>query len=330
MTNRCSRTAACVIACATLSFQATAAAASLSEVVQKHRNSTVALKVLKANSQTGATTETSGSGFIVNRDGFVMTAAHVVAGGVGLDVLVTGSPASRYGSHESMEVIFENTSLDVAVLRFRNTSVLRMPVTLGDSWTVSDTATIYVLGFPGNEEWFHTEGKLAGKGPKGSWNTTVSLNPGMSGGPVFDVEGKVVGMAWGGASGMIGINRILPISLLTDPLKFAGVNAAEGGIATASIPPLEVKYAFQKTQSTLLGPTAASRAYIEEFVAKEGHRISDFRIVTKSANNASSPQVSVSPDGRRATVKYELRSGPIFDQWRGWIDAEIVTKQTKE
>ncbi|MBA2659727.1 MAG: trypsin-like peptidase domain-containing protein [Nitrosospira sp.] len=170
-------------------------AATLSEVVEQNRPSVIFIKVQKVNPINGAITEEEGTGFVVNTDGYVITSGHLVAGGAGIQLNVRGAHASREGNLENMEVLFESSNFDVAVLRFKNTAITRKPLKLGDPWTISDAGTVYAMGFPDKEEWFHTEGKLSGKnGPKGSWNTTLVLTPGMSGGPVFDTEGRVVAL----------------------------------------------------------------------------------------------------------------------------------------
>ncbi len=202
--------------------------ASLSDVVKANRNSIIYIYVEKDDETTGVIKEQHGTGFIINSEGYVLTAAHIVRSDAGTQVNVRGAVGSREGNLEGMEVLYENSNFDVALLRFKNTSVQRRAVSIGDPWKIVDGAIIYSMGFPGTEEWFHDEGKLSGKGPKGSWNTTLTLNPGMSGGPIFDIEGNVVAMVWGGVStqGIVGVNRILPINLLIDPLQIAGVTSA--------------------------------------------------------------------------------------------------------
>lgn len=302
-------------------------AKTLAEVVQSNRTSVVYIRVEKAAEATGAVTELHGSGFIVSSSGYLVTAAHVVSGGPGFQVDVRGAIGSREGLLEALEVVYENSNFDVAVLRFRNTALNRRPVTLGDPWKVPADATIYAMGFPGTEEWFHTEGKLSGSGPKGSWSTTAVLNPGMSGGPIFNTDGELVAMTWGGVAnpGVAGISRVLPINLLSDAFRISGSQ-----VAVEARQGVDVAYRFGETQESLNGLQAASRSYSRTFVAREGFKIVDFRYVPRSANNASEPRIVVSPDGKRLEVDFALTSGPVFDQWRGWIDAEVLTKQEAE
>lgn len=303
-------------------------AASLTEVVRANRPSVVYVKVEKADEQTGAVTEVSGTGFVVGK-GFVLTAQHVVAGGKGIQVKVAGATASAAASPEPMEVLAENSNFDVAILRFKNTATPRQAVKLGDPWKLDDGDTVYALGFPTGEEWFHTEGRLAGRGVKNSWSTTAILSPGMSGGPIFNVVGEVVAVTWGGVAtpGISGINRILPINLFAD---FLGITGAAIGPSTrggTDSEPVEVAYDIDRVQESLGGLSMSTKSYTQTFQARPGHKIVDFTVITHSANKASQPDVTITPAGDAMTVKYELTSGPIFDRWRGWLEADIKTRQ---
>lgn len=319
-----------LVAMSSLALQAFAS--TLGEVEQAYRSSTVYIVAQKAVQLTGAVTEEGGSGFIVNDKGFVLTAAHVVSGGPGIQVDVRGAVGSSAGYLEPMETLYEDSHIDVAVLRFRNSAIKRNPVVIGDPWKTPPDATVYALGFPKGEEWFFAEGKLSGPGPQGSWNTTSPLNPGMSGGPVFDTQAQVIAMVWGGVPtpGINGINRVLPLYLLESQLRFVGAAAtgqphplpAQAGAVQEFI------YQFNQEQTTLGGMSPGSREYSRTFDAKPGHKIVEFRYASKSANHASEPSISVTPDGKQVKVDFSLTSGPLFDQYRGWIDGTILTKQT--
>jgi len=330
-----------IVAIVTVGLPLSAAALSLQEIVQRNRNSVVCVKVETANPTTGARTEVRGTGFIVSKEGWLLTSQHVVSTSVGIDRLVRGSVGSCEGTFENMEVLVENTNTDFALLRFKNTAPQRMAVTFGNPWSVGDAATVYSMGFPGNEEWFHTAGTLSGKnGPMGSWNTTLVLNPGMSGAPVFDSDGRVVALVWGGVPtpGVTGINRMLPIDLIILALRAAGTLAC---VAGASIPTfgcpgeaaaatIDVSYTVDDTQESRAGFSPTSAAYTKTFQARPGYKITDFKYVSRSANYATVNSVEVAEDQRSVTIKYSLKSGPVFDRWRGWIDGTIVTRQERE
>jgi S1-C subfamily serine protease len=289
-----------------------AGAVSLTEVVKANRPSVVYVKVEKADEQTGAVTEVSGTGFVVGK-GFVLTAQHVVAGGKGIQVKVSGATASAAANPEPMEVLAENSSSDVAILRFKNTATPRQVVKLGDPWKLGDGDTVYALGFPIGEEWFHTEGKLAGRGVKNSWSTTTVLNPGMSGGPIFNVDGEVVAITWGGVAtpSISGINRILPINLFADFLSITGATIEPSTSGNTASKPVEVVYNIDRVQESLGGMNKSTKSYTQTFQAHPGHKIVDFTVITRSTNKASQPGVTISPAGDFLTVKYELTSANL-------------------
>ncbi|WP_460421722.1 S1 family peptidase [Pseudomonas sp. ZL2] len=220
----------------------------------------------------------------------------------------------------------------LAALRFKNTATVRRPISLGDPWRLADDATVYAMGFPGAEEWFHAEGKLAGKGPKGSWNTTIVLNPGMSGGPVFNTDGSVVAMVWGGVNtpSVSGINRVLPVNLLADALKIAGsISPTHTSTLVVPVQGIEQPYKIDVTQESLGGISPETKQYRRTFNAKPGFQIADYQLVSKSANNASAPSISLSPDKKAITIDFDLTSGPAYDRWRGWLDGELLTRQVE-
>jgi S1-C subfamily serine protease len=305
---------------------APAAAATLTDVVKANRPSVVFLRVQKVVESTGAVTEQSGSGFIVNADGTVVTAHHVVVGGPGIQVDIQGATSSSAAQLEPMELVEENSNFDVAVLRFKNTAQVRKPVALGDPWKVGDGDTIYAMGFPIREEWFHTEGKLSGKGQKGSWSTTAVLNPGMSGGPVFNTKGQVVAIVWGGVAtpGIVGINRVMPINVVSSMFSRAS------GPLALPIDGVEVAYRLDQVQESFNGAQPATRPYKRVFQAQPGFKIVDFSFVPRSINKADAPTISVTPDGQSMEVQFALTSGPIYDRWRGWLDGDIKTRQVAQ
>lgn len=310
---------------------------SLDNLKNTYRQSVIYISAQKANAQTGAVVEESGTGFIVNKKGYVITAAHVVSGGAGIDVVIKGAQGSNEGTLEGMEVILEDSNMDVALLRFKNTAIERKPIPIGDPWLLSGDARIYAMGYPKGEEWYHGEGGITGEGPKGSLTTTLVLNIGMSGGPIFNTDGRVVAMVWGGVKTeeVKGLNRILPINLLDTPLRIAGVLASTppgSSVSMQSVRPqrkkaIEVTYKIDETQQRHDNLQPTSENYNKTFLSKDGYKIIDHKFIAKSANNSTVTSVQVTPDGKALTVQFSLKSGPVFDRWRGWLDAEIFTLQ---
>ncbi|WP_448228116.1 S1 family peptidase [Pseudoxanthomonas mexicana] len=200
----------------------------LSQVVKRYRNSVVFLEIEVTNKSNGAITEARGTGFILSPSGHVITAGHLFDALEGTDgtALIFGRVGSRFAAgREELELLRTSKTPDGALLKFRNTGLPRMAIPLGNPDNQDDGAPLYVMGFPGTEEWFQDEGRLTGRGgPLGSWSTTISFEPGISGAPVLNNMGQVVAVAWGGVPNSTGgLNRVLPVNLYSSEISAAGV-----------------------------------------------------------------------------------------------------------
>lgn len=151
-----------------------------------------------------------GSAFLVSPDGFALTAAHVVTSDAPVEVV------SRDGSRASAEVVRVNEIRDVAILKIN---------TIGTTPCLSPTDTspligsdVFVLGSPAGEELSFSVSKGIVSGHRnldgGRFvQIDASVNPGNSGGPVLDRDGRVVGLAsWKVADvSMEGLSFAIPI-----------------------------------------------------------------------------------------------------------------------
>jgi hypothetical protein len=73
----------------------------------------------------------------------------------------------------------------------------------------------------------------------------------------------------------------------------------------------------------------SNRDGVQTFYSEPGYRIVSADLVLSSASNYQLLSVQTSQDGGQVTVRYRLRSGPIYDQWRGWIKATLQTTQLR-
>ncbi len=189
-------------------------AMSTQEIKQKWRSSTVFISV-EAESSTGAKATSSGNGFVVSSDGYVLTAGHVIPNHY-LKMKITGTLRSRDGAtKEDMELVARDPNFDFALLRFKDTSITPHPAHFGDPRQVLQSdSELYALGFPLHTEFSAKSGKLNGTGgPGGAWITSIPLNPGDSGGPVFNDQAQVVAMVASALKEAEGIKYVLPINL---------------------------------------------------------------------------------------------------------------------
>lgn len=164
----------------------------------------------------------TGSGFILSEDGTVITNHHVVNGASKLDVHLPD------GRRFEAELRGSDPATDLAVLELVDADELPV-ATLGDSAKVRVGDWLVAIGSPLGLEHSATAGILSarGRGSLGLYRdsfidflqTDADIAPGSSGGPLFDLQGRVVGIttAVGGQGGpgfAIPINqakKIIPV-----------------------------------------------------------------------------------------------------------------------
>ena len=140
-------------------------------------------------------TASSGSGFIITEDGYVVTNYHVVSGASSVEVTLYN------GDTYDATVIGGDSDYDVAVLKI-NASGLQ-PVTLGESADVNVGDTVLAIGNPLGELTFSMSQGIVSScdrainvdgTPFNMIQVDASINPGNSGGPLVNLYGEVVGI----------------------------------------------------------------------------------------------------------------------------------------
>jgi S1-C subfamily serine protease len=164
----------------------------------------------------------TGSGFLVDSDGTIVTNAHVVQGSS--DVTVSFDEG---GDQIEAEVKGRDPSTDLAVLKVDPEKMDGAPpVPLGDSDAAQVGDAVVAIGNPFGFTRTVTTGIVSAvareiKAPNGFSisnviQTDASVNPGNSGGPLMDANGRVIGInsqiATGGGSGSVGIAFAIPIN----------------------------------------------------------------------------------------------------------------------
>jgi S1-C subfamily serine protease len=165
----------------------------------------------------------TGSGFAINKDGYIVTNAHVVQGANSVEVSF-----DENGDSIPAEVKGVDTSADVAVLKVNPDDVKGglKPVPLGDSSRAQVGDAVIAIGNPFGYTRTVTTGIVSGlqrqiTAPNGFTiahviQTDASINPGNSGGPLLDANGRVIGInsqiATGGGQGSVGIGFAVPIN----------------------------------------------------------------------------------------------------------------------
>jgi len=191
----------------------------------------------------------TGSGFVLDKDGYILTNAHVVEGAREAGVRFTEeSPAVE------AEVVGTDLSTDLAVLKIDPDEAPDLkPLALGDSSEIRVGDPVIAIGNPFGYSRTVTTGIVSAlqrqiSAPNNFQidnviQTDASINPGNSGGPLIDARGEVIGInsqiATGGANGSVGIGFAVPVNTakqIVPQLKEDGeVQRAYLGVTTTSV-----------------------------------------------------------------------------------------------
>jgi serine protease Do len=157
----------------------------------------------------------TGSGFIVSADGYILTNAHVVANAA--DVTVKLSDRRELKA----KVIGADRRTDVALLKVEATGL--PTVKLGKPESVRPGEWVVAIGSPFGLESSVTAGVVSATGralPDSSYvpfiQTDVAVNPGNSGGPLFNMAGEVIGInsqIFSHTGGYQGVSFAIPIDV---------------------------------------------------------------------------------------------------------------------
>ncbi|MDX6583470.1 MAG: hypothetical protein QOI10_2654 [Solirubrobacterales bacterium] len=164
----------------------------------------------------------TGSGFVIDDSGHILTNAHVVAGSDQVSVRVGGEDGQTFDA----KVVGTDPSTDVAVLSVDPGADQLQPLELGSSSGVKVGDPVVAIGNPFGLDRSATAGIVSAvqrqiDSPNGftienAIQTDAPINPGNSGGPLLDSEGRVIGInsqieSGGQSNGNVGIGFAVPI-----------------------------------------------------------------------------------------------------------------------
>ncbi len=168
-----------------------------------------------------------GSGFVIDREGYILTNAHVVKGA---DEVVIAFEDRR---ELTAEVIGLDERTDVALLKVEANDL--PAVTLGNADDLSVGDWVLAIGNPFGLEQSATQGivsALSRNLPSDTYvpfiQTDAAVNPGNSGGPLFNTDGEVVGInsqIYSRSGGYMGVSFAIPINVamnVADQLRESG------------------------------------------------------------------------------------------------------------
>jgi S1-C subfamily serine protease len=188
-----------------------------------------------------------GSGFILNKNGDILTNFHVVSNAQNVEVTL-------YNKHQyKAKILMTDKAHDLALLKIDATDL--QPATLASSRSLQVGQLVYAIGNPFGLSGTMTRGIISSirsiRGPMGNLisdaiQTDAAINPGNSGGPLLNSQGDVIGMntmidTGGGADQNAGIGFAIPIdeakAALNDYARYGKVLRPTLGARYLSIGP---------------------------------------------------------------------------------------------
>jgi serine protease Do len=261
-----------------------------------------------------------GSGFIIDRDGTILTNYHVVDGAE--KVVVTLSDGKSFDAR----VLGRDQKTDIAIVKINAGHDLPV-ATIGDSDQLQVGEWVVAIGNPFGLD--HTvtsgivsaKGRQIGAGPYDSFiQTDASINPGNSGGPLLNMRGEVVGIntaIFSQSGGNIGIGFAIPSNLvkgLVPQLKDKGkvVRGYLGTVIQRITPELADTLGLKSPRGALVAETSkdgpAERAGIRagdvivEFNGKEVKDSADLPLQVASVPPGKTVQIKILRDSKEMSL----------------------------
>jgi serine protease Do len=271
-----------------------------------------------------------GSGFIISSDGYIITNNHVVDGADTVTVRLQDRRTL------TAKVVGTDSTYDIALLKV--TAGGNLPaVTIGDSRSLKPGQWVLAIGSPFGFDYTVTQGIVSAVGrnlgsqdqPATSFiQTDVPINRGNSGGPLFNLQGQVVGVnsqIYSSSGGYQGVAFSIPIDLamnVVDQLKTKGyVTRGELGVMIKPVDDDVVKaLKLDRAQGAIVvsvSPnSAAQKAGLQAgdiILAYNGHAIdqgADLPPLVSMTNPGATVPVKILRDGKEKTIEATIGTMP--------------------
>jgi serine protease Do len=269
-----------------------------------------------------------GSGFIVDKAGYIITNNHVVAGADEIKVKLAD------GREFKAKVAGRDPKTDLALLKISSLFKDLPAITLGDSdnirvgdWVIA-VGNPFGLGHTVTQGIISATGRVIGSGPYDDFlQTDAPINPGNSGGPLVNLKGEVVGINSAIIAGGQGIGFAIPVNTakaVIPQLKEKG-KVVRGWIGVSIqpvTPEIARSFGLKEPQGVLVsdvvtgGPAYASGIkrgdIIVSFSGKEIKNILDLPRIVAETPVGKEVEVKVIRDGK--AMNYKIRVAELTDQ----------------
>ena len=272
-----------------------------------------------------------GSGFIISKDGYVLTNNHVVEGAE--TVIVRLNDRREFIA----EIVGTDPRSDVAVLKLDATD---LPVAkIADSDDVKRGQWVVAIGSPFGFDYSVTAGIVSATGralPDESYvpfiQTDVAINPGNSGGPLFNLDGEVVGInsqIFTRSGGFMGLSFAIPMNLamnVAEQIQEDGVvrRGWLGVLIQEVNRDLALSFGLEKPMGALIAQASSSgpggKAGIQpgdiivRFNGKDVERSSDLPPMVGLVRPGTTVPVDVVRQGDRLTIDVTIEQLPEANQ----------------
>lgn len=277
-----------------------------------------------------------GSGFIIDREGYIVTNNHVVENADQIKVKLANE------KEFDAKIVGRDPKTDLALIKIAASSDL-VPLKFGDSDALKVGTWVVAIGSPFGLEQTVTagivsaKGRILGSGPYDDFiQTDASINPGNSGGPLINMKGEVVGINTAIIASGQGIGFAIPINLadgIIAQLKASGkVTRGWLGVSIQDLTPeLAEYYKVKDTKGVLvihaIEGYPAERGGIKDkdiIIGVDGKTVSTARELSRTiAGIAVNKRTAINliRNGKKKTLYIEIAKRPD--------DESLVRKETE-
>ncbi len=258
-----------------------------------------------------------GSGFVISRNGYILTNNHVVEGADQIKVKLSN------GKEYKGKVVGRDPKTDLALLKIEGASDLH-PLNLGNSEDMKVGNWVVAVGSPFGLEQTVTagivsaKGRVIGSGPYDNFiQTDASINPGNSGGPLINMKGEVVGINTAIVAQGQGIGFAIPINMakeIAGQLQDKGhVTRGWLGVTIQEVTPELAKSFGLKENKGALVAQVSPGSPAEKAGIEQGDIILEFDGKKISEANDLPRIVASTPVGKMIDLKLS-REGKVMDR----------------
>jgi serine protease Do len=270
-----------------------------------------------------------GSGFLLDKQGYIVTNNHVVEDADQIKVRLFDE------TEFDAKIVGRDPKTDIALIKIDADPGDLKPLDLGNSDQLPVGSWVVAIGSPFGLEQTVTagivsaKGRIIGSGPYDDFiQTDASINPGNSGGPLLNLKGEVVGINTAIVASGQGIGFAIPVNLADDiiaQLKDTGeVSRGWLGVGIQNLTPeLAEYYDIEEEKGVLVTQTyegdPADKAGIKEgdvITEVDGKRITSSRELSRTVAEAgvgNDMRITLLREGREKKVKVKLAKRPDTD-----------------